>query len=403
MKSKLHYTKKKLTHITLQSLSFSFCVSYSKKKKANKKIMALEQQIFEKKQKSDYTDCSFVFKTETVDGEQSEKLITAHKVILSAASQFFETNFKSEWKGNDPIPVTTVPYFLFDKLIRAIYLSEIDLENLDEALELYKAAHFYQIELILDLLRDQIPKFCYSNKIMQISELYKTTWKYQDAKLMQFITKYFAHNANKIIEDEDFFNFTPDSINLLYQLDELSVDECKLYEKLEEYIFIKETTLISTLKPAIGAIRFLALRKEVIQGSSLLSKTEKDFLLGKKVVNILYLSKSKKGRKQKPFYSLLRPRTQIQLREKFSIEMCWLCNARHNMFACHKIQEKYDMYCKIYHKGIILGKYQHTTLALYSKTHIIQILKEFQRFSAIDSKFSSFAHIDEELDNIFYV
>lgn len=38
LKSKLHYTKKKkLTHITLQYLSFSFCVSYSKKKKSQQK------------------------------------------------------------------------------------------------------------------------------------------------------------------------------------------------------------------------------------------------------------------------------------------------------------------------------------------------------------------------------
>lgn len=251
--------------------------------------------LFNKQQEGKDTDCSFELKNE--DGSQG-KTVHAHKLILTAASPVFEVNFKSEWEGDQPIPVKGYTYSVFNQLIRAIYLSEIYFKNLNEACELYEAAHFYQAEMVLDLLRNEIPIFCASKKPASISTLTNTARKYQDYKLIQFLTKYFSENAENIIINQDFLKLTPDSINFFFQLDDIAANELHLLKALEKYIASNQSVSTKTLKPAIGTIHFLSFRsKEYIEKTTLLTEIEKDFLLGKNTLNLVYLSKDRNTRK----------------------------------------------------------------------------------------------------------
>lgn len=64
-------------------------------------------------------NCSFVF-NQSGDGISSEeKIIHAHKLILSTVSPFFEVNSKTEWIGKEAIPITVCEYSVFEKLITA--------------------------------------------------------------------------------------------------------------------------------------------------------------------------------------------------------------------------------------------------------------------------------------------
>lgn len=249
--------------------------------------------LFLRQQEGKDTDCSFIFKND--DGSEGET-IHAHKQILSAVP-YFETNFKSEWKGDKPILITAVGHSVFEKLIRAIYVSDLSFETLEEAFELYEAAHFYQAEGVLDLVREEIPKFCLSNSPLNISKLTNTAWKYQDFKLIQFSTKYFAKNAIQIIQTQDFLKFTTDSINFLFQCDGIIlVKEYQMLDALERYVASNHSVPIKMLKPAIGAIRFLVVPKETIEKTLLLTEIEKNSLLGKNTLNFVYLSKNTKRR-----------------------------------------------------------------------------------------------------------
>lgn len=163
---------------------------------------------------------------------------------------------------------------------------------------MYEAAHFYQVEVVLDLLRNKILDFCTSRSTIPFSQLTNTAWKYQDYKLIQFSLKYFSEKPHKIINDADFLKFTPASVNFWFQSDDLLVNEIDLLKALEKYVANNQSISIKALKPAIGSIRFLALSNETIEKTPLLTEIEKNSLLGQNTLNFFYLSKEKTARKR---------------------------------------------------------------------------------------------------------
>lgn len=246
------------------------------------------------------TDCSFVFKninTET-DGSESTKVkvIHAHRCVLSAVCPYFETNLKSTWKGDEPIEVTTVEYSVFQDILKAIYLCEMDpVKNLKYGLDFYEAAHFYQLEAASDLVRNELIKFCRGNEKQELSQLIKTALKYQDYRLIEFIRKHFTSKAGLLISEPDFLNYPPESINMLYQIDELNAYEGNLFKALENYVDINGPTYITLLKPAIKAIRFGALFP-YFKDTILLSEEEKNILQKTQAISFSHLSKNVEGR-----------------------------------------------------------------------------------------------------------
>lgn len=302
----------------------------------------LIKAFIEKQQKGEGTDCSFVFDVPSADGKTStKKVVHAHKFVLTNVSSYFETNFKSEWNGNQPIRVTTIQHKVFEKLIKAIYLSSIWFETLDEALDLYEAAHFYQIELVLDLLREEIQKFWFTFKTIEIGRLLNTTWKYQDWQILHFAMKCFTVNASQILEDADWLSYSPEIINFLYSSHDISATEQDLFKALEKFCHHHESITIETLKPAIKSIRFDAISKDNIKKTPLLTEAEKESLLEMKKIDSVHESISRKPRTVKPFFYELSYETQIQLAEVYSKEICWYCNKQdHGVLTCESAYSK---------------------------------------------------------------
>lgn len=361
--------------------------------------------LFEKQQKGENTDCSFVFKVHPEnkkDLSSEKKIIHAHKLVLSSVSQYFAVNFKSEWHGNSTFNITACDYFIFEKLIRTIYLGEISFETLEEACQLYKAADFFQIEGVLDLLREKIVSHWHSVKTLEISQLVNTALQHQDCELINFTTNVFVFNALKIIKDPDFLKYSSNAINFMFQRDDLLANEIDLVKALET---VSGTHELKNLKPAIGAIRFLALSETEILSTSLLSDSERDFLLLKKYIKPSNSSKYKKPRKVKSFFELLSSETQHQLREKFSRDKCWFCKAYHDVHTCQKVKCEYAFYSTFSGgtKNRLMNMFIMADFKLYSKDDIIKILKTFQKYSAGDPYFSYFKNIDAELENIYYL
>ncbi|XP_063708171.1 uncharacterized protein LOC134836849 [Culicoides brevitarsis] len=363
--------------------------------------LTLDQQLFVKQQKGENTDCSFVFKITTAEGIVTEKVIHGHKIVLSVASKYFETNFKAEWDGNKPILITSFDWILFDKLIRAIYLSEVTFETLDEAIDIYAAAHFYQIERVLELLRNAIQDYCLQKKILEISSLAKISWKCQDYKLMTFVVKCFCANTDKIIKNEDFMRFSIEVINWLFQYDDLSANENDLLKALEKYLETNKDVTKSMIKPATETVRFLSLEAEEIAKTTLLTQQERDFLLGKINVNFTNFTKNRIGRKIKSIFSQLPSEIQCALIEKISLDKCWVCKQYHSVLNCQAAKGKYPMYSRI-HSFLQVNLLGHLSSKIdeYSPQNMIKILKEFQKVSTSPG-FASFANIDELLKSSY--
>ncbi|XP_063708380.1 uncharacterized protein LOC134837005 [Culicoides brevitarsis] len=377
--------------------------------------LSIEQKLFENQQNQQFTDCSFRFLIMSEDGEVKEKFIHGHKMIFSAASKYFETNFKPQWSNNEPILIETVEFDVFEKLVKAIYLNRIVIESLEEGVKLYEAAHFYQMHKILILLRDVIQNFVLEKKPIAISTLCNLAWKYQDIKLIIFVSKYFCINTDIIFDNPDYLNFSPEVINWLFQYDdELSVNERRLLRALEKFVREKKAT-IEEIKPAICSLRFLSLDEYYIIRTNLLTEAEKDFLLGKYSVGISHLSKSKTPREPKSFFTQLPDDIQAELREKASIDHCWVCKAFHNVFECEKANEKYRVYSdiEIFMKGFESENYD--PIDKVSSNMLKQILRGFGSFSAdlaadddpygedCSNEFSKFSNIESVLKKLYYI
>ncbi|XP_063708440.1 uncharacterized protein LOC134837058 [Culicoides brevitarsis] len=357
----------------------------------------IEQQLYEKQQKGEFTDCAFVFKVQTEDGKFSKNIIHGHKLVLSGASKYFETNFKSEWNGNSVIEITSFDIKTFGMLMRAIYLNEVIFESVEEALNLYEAARFYQIERILDLLRQKIPKIYLINKLVALSALFEMAKQPPDSPdhiLLAFATKYFIANTQKIIANDDFLQYPPDLVNSLFLHDDLSAEEINLVIALENYIEVNGVEKKSLLKPAIGALRFLSLPKDKIRETLLLTDSEKEFLLGQRNRDLCYLSKSRNGRKVRDFFTQLPARIQLELMDKLSRNKCWVCDKYHGVANCDKAQKKYPFYKKL----IPLAYY-----AIQSPDNVVKILSEFQKASIMYSDFAAFANIGDVLNENYCI
>ncbi|XP_063709825.1 uncharacterized protein LOC134838263 [Culicoides brevitarsis] len=178
--------------------------------------LSLGRQLFAQQQKGKFTDCSFLFKIKADNGEVQEKVIHAHKLILSVASNYFETHFKRQWSNNEPILIETVEFSLFEKLIRAIYLNVTHFDSLKEAADLYEAAHFYEMETVLELLRRDIKRFLQAEKDFRISSIGNIAWKYNDIKLTHCTANFMIEYANRVNNDPDFVNLTPEFVIPLF-------------------------------------------------------------------------------------------------------------------------------------------------------------------------------------------
>uniref|UniRef100_A0A336N3I0 CSON010473 protein n=1 Tax=Culicoides sonorensis TaxID=179676 RepID=A0A336N3I0_CULSO len=304
------------------------------------------EKLHEKQQKGEGTDCSFIFnQQDDNETESTPKVIHAHKMILSLASSYFETAFKEEWNGNKPILITTFEPSLFEKLINSIYLNKIDFTDLDEGLDLYEAAHFYGIQMILDALQHKIQEICYETNVTKIKRLYELAEK---------------------------------------------------FENYQAYYKCNEFSSLEVIRPAINAIRFQSFTPEIIESITLLTDEEKVYLIEGNVNRLPAFSKIKNPRYSQRFFYMLPENLQEALIQRTTHNVCFVCKSYHITLTCKKATEKFSCYEKLLEEGEnkILGKYTATTkLSNYLLTDIMQLLKIFQQES-VNPAFKIFADFE---------
>lgn len=193
--------------------------------------------------------------------------IRAHKLILATVSPVFkETLSGKEWASGYTV-LSHTP-LTFQKLIDVVYMQKITVSNLEEAVELYKAAKVYEIDDLKDLVTNyMLENTSYHNcfyvlekaiqyELTEVAEKCRALLCVDEVKFTALFSLNHAINENIFIEFLEI-NQSPDSV---------------LYQVLE---FFVRSGKLNSYKKALGKIRFLTMAISEIILVSLLTETEK--------------------------------------------------------------------------------------------------------------------------------
>lgn len=215
--------------------------------------------------KDNEKDITFTF-------EDSKKEIKAHKLVIKTVSSVFEKMFNGSFAEKDTVLIEGIKPEIFQKLIDVIYMQEVTVCTLEEAVELCNAAELYDVEDLKDIASDfmfkeDIPEenfFFIFEKAIQFN-LIKVFNKYREflrvsREIPTFNSSLLYHE--KEINEEIFVEFL--TIN--------DSPDWQLYQMLEFFVGSQKLT---SYKKALGKIRFLTMSIDEIILAELLTVMEK--------------------------------------------------------------------------------------------------------------------------------
>jgi len=132
------------------------------------------------------------------------KCIYAHKIILSARSNYFKAMFNSGMceSESSKITITDFKYSTIESLIKFLYSvkSEVN-DDLNELIELYRAADKYQLDSLMNYIHQSIcSKITCQNACSILSEIY--CYPHLEKSCLEFI----AQHLSSIYSTPDFRN-----------------------------------------------------------------------------------------------------------------------------------------------------------------------------------------------------
>lgn len=201
--------------------------------------------------------------------EDSDTEIKGHKLILETVSPVFEKMFNGSFAEKETALIRGISPNLFQKMIGVIYMQEVKVSSLYEAVELCNVAEMYEIDDLKVISSD----FMYENVRNE-----NCFYLYEKAVLFNL-----TRVANRC---RGFFNvsigiYPPGLLLQEYDVDEdsfvefLTINESPdsaLYQVLE---FFVRYGILNSYEKALGKIRFLTMSVDEIVSISLLTETEK--------------------------------------------------------------------------------------------------------------------------------
>ncbi|XP_063700002.1 BTB/POZ domain-containing protein 1-like isoform X1 [Culicoides brevitarsis] len=231
-----------------------------------------------------HCDVTFVFKDE--NGKFSK--IGAHKVILAAASEVFETMFFGETvksnavKQENELEIKEISFDAFKALLEFIYDKEVEFHDSNALVEFYAAAHKYICSDAMIFAESKMMKEVDSHNVISF---YQTAILYELPDLKKKCLDVFTKEMGNILKSADFLFVTPDFVNTIFRLERnKSISEVDLVYALERYIRVNEKTdinIMEKLQASINAINFRDLSSQEIKRTFLLTpEAKKTFMDG---------------------------------------------------------------------------------------------------------------------------
>ncbi|WAR09780.1 BTBD3-like protein [Mya arenaria] len=163
-----------------------------------------------------FTDVKFIFPN---DNNES---CTGHKLILSMRSAVFEAMFYGSMsKGDDEVTISDIDKKTFEMVLRYVYTDELEVDG-ETVLKCLYAAKKYCIDGMVKLCSDVLEA---SVAVVNVCSNYEHAKLYELQGLHDKCKTFMVKNATEILQDDDFFNLTNESLADYLANGQLKADE----------------------------------------------------------------------------------------------------------------------------------------------------------------------------------
>nr|CAD7604155.1 unnamed protein product [Timema genevievae] len=204
------------------------------------------------------SDCEFI-----IEGEEQTK-IKCSKIFLARASPVFEQMFYGSWARECNIIITDIDATTFKMIVNFAYGLTWTLDNKEQALNLFYAAHKYMIGELME----SCIAYLWPHNLEDIWFLLNCDQIIDLENLQEAAMVLIRSRTTRILSDPRFLEISHSSLMLIVQQNELNINsEVELYNALVNWAKANRkfaTDLRDVVGDAINHIRFLSMTEHEI-------------------------------------------------------------------------------------------------------------------------------------------
>ncbi|RIB06073.1 hypothetical protein C2G38_542766 [Gigaspora rosea] len=183
----------------------------------------------------------------------NNQVFKVHSVILNSRCLYFKNQLNSITYNDNNVKIikqTNVSVEVFDLIIKYIYNGTICLENVDTSIvfELLIVSNEFGLEELvkhaqLFLLKNNASWLC-----INFSRVYQASFKYANFIALQHLcTNIISLHPNILFDSDEFINLSEDVLIFILKLDNLQIDEGKIWDHVIKWGIAQNPTLPSNL------------------------------------------------------------------------------------------------------------------------------------------------------------
>ncbi|XP_063708482.1 BTB/POZ domain-containing protein 2-like [Culicoides brevitarsis] len=318
--------------------------------------------------------------------------IMAHKLILSLASDVFNTMFYGEATKHEdskkteekPVKIDDIELPTFKLFLSFIYTKSVEFETPEMAVEFYYAAHKYNCLDALEFIKNYMLTEVNAENC---TSFYAVAHLYENSELKAACAKIFSENTVDVLNSPKFLDADPKTIEAIFKLDALKItSEKQLVDALERYIkhnVEDDPEIAQKVRPALCQIRFLTLTPVVVAETTLLDSDDALMVIGcltpegdvSKMPTWLSMN-AKKRTKEAQDMDKIRKLSNV-----YFAKYCVYCGTSHASWNCssgYLDSTRRSTLKEIYEK------YKHVFLIDYEKEDVESVFEIFKAWGRVE-------------------
>ncbi|KAL0871349.1 hypothetical protein ABMA27_005090 [Loxostege sticticalis] len=177
-----------------------------------------------------WTDCTFLV--------GSEQLVSAHKVVLAAASPVFAAMFYGGMPEKGPIQIDDIEPDTFIEMLRYIYTDNTDIISFNDACALYYAAKKY---MLLHLKTECLEYLINNLTAADCCLAYEFAQMFDEKDLLKACEELMKTKTMEVLHSRGFQDASLKTVHFIYSMDNLTItSEVDLFEALEHYVKVND-------------------------------------------------------------------------------------------------------------------------------------------------------------------
>ncbi|RHZ77261.1 hypothetical protein Glove_183g70 [Diversispora epigaea] len=213
----------------------------------------------------------------------NNQIFEVHSYILQSRCPYFKTKFNESRFNKNHVKELKIPNIstkVFNVIIKYIYGGTISLEKLENAIifDLLMASHELDLDELVEHLQTHLITDNASWLRLNFAHVYQTSFQKNFEIIQNFCNNIIAKHPNTIFESEDFNSLPEDLLISIIRLDDLQLEEDKIWDyviqwgkaknsnlpaNLNEWTSDNFSTLKTTLKNCLPHIRYFSISGEL--------------------------------------------------------------------------------------------------------------------------------------------